>query len=142
MRTRIIPKSKAYAGGDFRISKITFSAVKSSPMLRYIRSMKQAHKKWHIVDPVNARTSRVFHSITTSRNYKKNKPLLETTDAANTARADSTKELKGIVDTKLRSQGMPPLGKGGDDGVLQIIYNHVKTPIKLYNDLYEEIKHF
>jgi hypothetical protein len=50
--------------------------------------------------------------------------------------------VKGQANIKLRSQGMPPLGKGGDDGVLQIICNHVKPPIKLYNNLYEEIKHF
>ena len=128
--------------GDFRISKITFSAVKSSLMLGYTRSMKQAHEKWHIVDPVKARTSCVFHSITTCRNYKKNRTLLETTDEANTKRANSAKDLKIQVNLQLKSQGLPPLGKGGDDGVLQIICNHVKIPIKLYNNLYEEIKHF
>ena len=142
MHNQIIPKSKAYLVGDFNISKITFSTVKSSLMLGYSRSLKQAHEKWHIVDPKNARTSCVFHSVTTCRNYPKNKVLLDVTDSANSKRAKSASDLKSAVNDRLVAQNLPPISEGGDDSTLQLICNHVKCPIKLYNNLFEEIKHF
>ena len=140
MRTHIIPKAASYLVGEFQISKITFSTIKSSKMCGFTRSLKQAHEKWHIVDPLKARTQCVFHSIATCRNYKKSPCLLDVTAECNSKRADSASNLKDQLNKKRVKDGLPPIDKGGDDSDLQVICDYVKTPMVLYNNLFEKIK--
>ena len=104
--------------------------------------MKIAHEKWHIVDPVNARTSCVFHSLSTCRNWKSNPILLQGTEEANTKRAISARDLKTGVNNMLALEDSPIIKEGGDDDAIQSICNYVNTPTTLYNNLFGKIKQF
>ncbi len=130
MRNQILPKSQSYTIEDFKISKIVYSDVKSSLMLGYTRSIKNAHEKWHIFDPVTARTNCVFQAIAICRNWKSNPALLKDLSKL----SDSGKNLKKSVN--------PSKKHGSDIETLQEICNFVKVPIKLYNNVFEEIRKF
>jgi hypothetical protein len=69
--------------------------------------------------------------------------LLEDSEDGNYKRVRSAKDLKEVINLKRKKEGLEPLSNaGGDNDTIQCICDYVKTPIKLYNNIYEEIKHF
>ena len=90
MDTHVKPKARAYDSMDFVISKIHFITVKSSLMCGYTASQLEANDKYYIHDPIKARTSCVYHSLTLCRNYPKNQELFTN----NKKLVESAKNLK------------------------------------------------
>jgi hypothetical protein len=69
--------------------------------------------------------------------------LLDDSNEGNYKRVRSAKDLKEALNLKRKKEGLESLSSaGGDNETIQQICNYVKTPIKLYNNIYEEIKHF
>jgi hypothetical protein len=134
-------KASFYQKEDFTIDKIEFSYAYSTIMRGFSRSMVVANEKWHTVEN-NARESCLWHSIATCRNYISQELLLHDSEEANYKRVRSAKDLKEAMNLKRKKEGLEPLQGGGDDETIQLICDYVKTPIKLYNNVYEEIKHF
>ena len=133
MKTWIEPKSRAYNDKEFLITKITFATVKSSIMQGYTRSIKVAHDKWHICDN-NARGNCVFQSVALCRNYKTNPTLLQ---------GGQPLSISGVkLKANVAKLGLSNKKNGGDETTVQEICNFVKAPIKLYNNLFEETRHF
>lgn len=130
IRNYVQPRSSAYEFESFVIKKITLSNISSSLMFGYSRSIKQAHEKWHVFDPVDARTNCMFQSIAVCRNWKSNPALLKDLSKL----SQSGMSLKKYV--------KPTQKNGGDESTLQEICNYTKVPIKLYNNIFEEVKHF
>ncbi len=50
--------------------------------------------------------------------------------------------MKEAMNLKRKKEGLEPLQGGADEETVQQICDSVKTPIKLYNNIFEEIKHF
>jgi hypothetical protein len=79
----------------------------------------------------------------TCRNWKHERTLLEDSEQGNYKRVRSAKDLKEVINLKRKKEGLEPLSSaGGDNDTIQCICDYVKTLIKLYNNIYEEIKHF
>ena len=142
IRHQLLPKATGYQTAEFTISNIDFSSAYSSIMRGYSRSIKTATDKWHTVDNT-AKSSCIFHSIVTCRNLKHERTLLEDSEQGNYKRVRSAKDLKEVINLKRKKEGLESLSSaGGDNDTIQCICDYVKTPIKLYNNIYEEIQHF
>jgi hypothetical protein len=101
MKDHIVPKSGHYEF-EFLISRITFSTVISTKLCGYTRSIGLACKRWRIVNPDNALTSCVYHSVVICRNWKKYPTMLVNGDIeAGTRRKNSARDLKAKIN-KLR----------------------------------------
>ncbi len=121
MKDHIVPKSSHYEF-EFLISRITFSAINSTKMCGYTRSIGLACKRWHVVNPDNALTCCVYHSVVVCRNWKKYPTMLVNGDVeAGTRRKNSARDLKAEINKLRKRTNLPPLNEGGDHETIQCI---------------------
>lgn len=97
------------------------------------RSIEQANKKWHIVNP-SSKFNCVYQSIAVCKNYINNRYLLDDTKKGSEKRIESGKQLKKNV--------KPKNDNYADDMTIQEICNYTRYPINLYNNVFSLIRSF